>query len=146
MKYERFLVPGAHLLAISGLAFTLIVIVVIRGPYTHGNLSPDGYDRTEVTLLGQEYPYDGVGLADPQLATTGTAAANGEFIFFSFGCASCHGLDGEGGVVGPTLETDLSASKLRREVRDGPAGMPAFSEELVTDEALANVLAFIQSR
>ena len=61
---ERFFVPALHLVAISGLAFTLIVVVISRSPYTHGNLNPEGYDRTEIAVLGQNYPYHGLELAD----------------------------------------------------------------------------------
>src|SRR3990172_5915413 len=111
------------LVTISGLAFTLIAIVIARSPYTHGNLSPEGYNRTKITLVGEEQPFEGLGLADPQLAQTGDPIQDGRALFFQYGCASCHGFQGEGAVVGKDLE-DASPSEIRREVRDGPEGMP----------------------
>src|SRR3990172_705172 len=42
------------LITISGLAFTLIAIVIARSPYTHGNLSPEGYHRTKIAPVGED--------------------------------------------------------------------------------------------
>jgi mono/diheme cytochrome c family protein len=132
------------LIAISGLAFTLIAIVIARSPYTHGNLSPEGYDRTEIALVGEEYPFEGLGLADPGLAQTGDPAADGRALFFQYGCTSCHGLKGGGATVGTDL-SDASPSEIRREVRDGPEGMPAFVSSSLSDEDLDKIVAFLTS-
>ncbi len=132
--------------AMSGLAFTLVVIVIARSPYTHGNLRPEGYDRTEIVYVGEEHPFEGLGLADPQLVTTGDSAQDGKALFFQYGCASCHGLKGQGGAVGADLDIDdISRSEFRREVRKGPKGMPSFMEETLTDEDLEKLYAFLES-
>src|SRR3972149_1417793 len=94
----------AGLITISGLAFTLIAIVIARSPYTHGNLSPQGYGRTEIAFVGEEHAFEGLGLAAPQLAQTGAPIQDGRALFFQYGCASCHGFQGEGAVVGKDLE------------------------------------------
>ncbi|MFQ5380678.1 MAG: ethylbenzene dehydrogenase-related protein, partial [Dehalococcoidia bacterium] len=143
---ERLLIPGAHFVAISGLAFTLIVLVVIRSPYTHGNFKSEGYSRTDIAHLGVEHPFPGFPLTDADAANTGDSALDGGVLFFSSGCAACHGLQGQGGSVGPELESDISASKVRREVRDGPKGMPAFAEDQVSDETLDKIVAFLRQR
>jgi mono/diheme cytochrome c family protein len=133
------------LIAISGLAFTLIAIVIARSPYTHGNLSPQGYDRTEIAYIGEEAPFDGLGLADPQLARTGDPIRDGALLFFQYGCASCHGIRGQGGVLGTDLD-EASPSEIRREVRDGPEGMPAFRSDYLSDEDVEKIIAFLTSR
>ena len=66
---SRFFVPAVFVATISGLAFMLIAIVIARSPYTHGNLSPEGYDRTTITYVGDEYPFTGFGLAPDQVVT-----------------------------------------------------------------------------
>lgn len=132
------------LIAISGLAFTLIAIVIARSPYTHGNLSAQGYDRTEIAYVGEEAPFDGLGLADPQLARTGDPVRDGALLFFQYGCASCHGFRGQGGVLGADLD-EASPSEIRREVRDGPEGMPAFRSDFLSDEDVEKIIAFLTS-
>jgi cytochrome c553 len=146
MNLSRFLVPVIHVVAISGLAFTLIIIVIANSHWTHGHLSARGYDRTEIARVDGEYDFEGQGLADPELAATGDLVADGFFSFFQFGCASCHGLTANGGVVGPDLPADISASKVLRELRDGPEGMPAYSESLLSDEAAGKIVAYLKSR
>ncbi len=130
------------IIAVSGLAFTLVGIVIARSPYTHGNLSPEGYDRTEIAIVGEEYPFEGLGLADA-FTPTGDPVADGQLLFFQYGCKSCHG-SGTGAIVGDDLD-DVSPSEVRREVRDGPEGMPAYSSSLLSDEDLELIVAFLKS-
>ncbi len=130
----------------SGLAFTLIAIVIARSPYTHGNLRPEGYDRTEIARVGEEPPYEGYGLADPQLAATGDPAQDGKALFFQYGCASCHGLKGQGGAVGTDLDLDdINRSEFGRKVGKGPKGMPSFTEEIISEEDLDKMYSFLES-
>ena len=138
--------PVVGAIMMSGLAFTLVAIIIARSPYTHGNLRPEGYDRTEIARVGEEPPFEGLGLADPQLAATGDPAQDGKALFFQYGCASCHGLKGQGGAVGADLDTgDLSRSEFGRDVRKGPKGMPSFIEETLGDEDLDKLYAFLES-
>jgi mono/diheme cytochrome c family protein len=132
------------LITISGLAFTLIAIVISRSPYTHGNLSPQGYHRTEIALVGEEQPFEGIGLADPQLARTGDPVQDGRALFFQYGCTSCHGLKGEGEAVGKAISGD-SALKITSKVREGPKNMPAFHTSVLSDSDLQKIIAFLQS-
>lgn len=141
----RYFVPALLIFAISGLAFTLIAVVIARSPYTHGNLTPEGYNRTRIILVGEESSFDGLGLADPRLAATGDLAQDGRALFFKYGCASCHGLKAQGGAVGPDL-LDASASKIGREVREGPSGMPAYRTTSLSDGDLEKIIAFLESQ
>jgi mono/diheme cytochrome c family protein len=144
---RRFSVPPgpiAGMVAMSGLAFMLIVVIVARSPYTHANLSPAGYDRTEITYLDEEYPFEGLGLAEPRLARTGDAAHDGQLLFFAYGCASCHGLKAQGGVVGPKV-MDSSPLEVRRALSQGPKGMPSFTTSGITDEQTTSIVAWLQS-
>ncbi len=138
--------PVVGAIMMSGLAFTLIAIIIARSPYTHGNLQPEGYDRTEIARVGEEPPFEGPGLNDPQLATTGDSAQDGKALFFGYGCAACHGLKGQGGAVGADLDVDdISRSEFGKDVRKGPKGMPSFSEESISDEDLDRLYAFLES-
>ena len=145
---RRPIPPGPIVGAImmSGLAFTLVAVVIARSPYTHGNLRPEGYDRTEIARVGQEAQFEGVGLADPQLASIGDAAQDGRALFFQYGCASCHGLKGQGGAVGADLDVDdINLSEFGREVRKGPKGMPSFTEETISEQDLEKLYSFLES-
>jgi mono/diheme cytochrome c family protein len=59
-------------------------------------------------------------------------------------CATCHGVDAEGG-AGPNLtRTSLSAAELESIVREGQGTMPGFASVLAADD-VASVLAYIES-
>ena len=139
--------PGPILGAImmSGLAFTLIAVVIARSPYTHGNLRPEGYDRTDIIYLGEEHPFEGIGLADPGLASTGDPARDGGVLFFGYGCASCHGLNGQGQAVGKDL-SESDAEEISKEVRRGPKTMPSFDPSVLSDVDLEKLIAFLKSK
>ena len=136
--------PIVGVVMMSGLAFMLIAVIVARSPYTHGNLSAAGYDRTEISYVDEEYAFEGIGLANSRLAQTGDAAQDGRLLFFAYGCASCHGLKAQGGVVGPKL-TDASLSEVRRALSQGPKGMPSFDSAGITEEETASIVAYLQS-
>ena len=140
----RYFVPGLLMLAISGLAFTLIAIVIARSPYTHGNLRPEGYDRTEIVYVGDQHPFEGLGLADPSLAQTGDPAEDGRALFFRYGCASCHGLRGQGGAVGKDL-SEANAEEISEKVRQGPKTMPAYESGTLSESDLEKLIAFLES-
>ena len=128
----------------SGLAFTLIAIVIARSPYTHGNLRPEGYNRTDIIYLGEDHPFDGIALADPSLASTGDPVQDGRVLFFGYGCASCHGLQGKGGAVGKNLSS-ANSEEISDNVRQGPKTMPAFDPSVLPDSDLQKLIAFLKS-
>lgn len=138
--------PGPILGAatMSGLALMLIAVIVARSPYTHANLSPEGYNRTDISYVGQAYPLPWLRLADPRLASTGDPAQDGRLLFMEYGCTSCHGLTGQGGAVGKEISGD-SALKITSKVREGPKNMPAFHTSVLSDSDLQKIIAFLQS-
>ena len=143
----RFSVPPGPILGaimMSGLAFTLIAIIIARSPYTHGNLQPEGYNRTEIIYLGEEHPFSGIPLADPSLASTGDPAQDGRVLFFGYGCASCHGLQGKGGAVGKNLSS-ANSEEISDNVRQGPKTMPEFDPGVLPDSDLQKLIVFLKS-
>ncbi|MDO8615259.1 MAG: cytochrome c [Dehalococcoidia bacterium] len=144
--------PGPILGAVmmSGLAFTLVVVIIARSPYTHGNLSAEGYNRTNIIYVGQEQPYTGIGLADPSVATTGDPVQDGRVLFFRYGCASCHGLNGDGGAVGPELSWASGSGSaelarlLKGDPKDVPPGMPFFGQ--LSEEEIESLSAFLRTQ
>jgi len=143
---SRFFVPLVLVGVISGLAFGLVVGIIGRSPETHANVRPEGFDRTPITYVGEENPFAGIGLADPSLVTDVDQAARGRLLFLGNSCATCHGLGSQGGVVGPDLDPgELTPSEFRRDVRSGPKGMPAFTEEVISDDDLEAIYAFLEA-
>jgi len=143
---SRFFVPAVFLALISGLAFGLIVGVVARSPDTHANAHPEGYDRTPISYVGDAIPYAGIGLADPPLALNADPVTRGRLLFLGYGCAACHGLASQGGVIGPNIDLEeLGLRDFRPTVRSGPGGMPAFTEEILSDDDLDTIYAFLKA-
>ena len=138
------LLPYVMALAVGGVAFLLIAGIVARSPYTHANLSPGGYNRTEIAYVGDEYPFEGFGLADPRLASTGNPAQDGRALFFGYGCASCHGLNGQGGAAGKDL-SEANAEEISEKVRQGPKTMPAYESGTLSESDLEKLIAFLES-
>lgn len=132
---------GATVLLIS---FTLLTIIA-RSPYTQANLNAGfdyRYTRTEQTFVGDPLPVMGDGLAVPQASDP---VERGRQLFITNECASCHGLDGSGGIIGPSI-VGMKASKLRSRTLVGPKGMPAYSPDALTDDDLAAIAAYVNAR
>jgi mono/diheme cytochrome c family protein len=83
------------------------------------------------------------------VATTDTTASGGGDIdaaaLYSANCASCHGVSGEGG-IGPDLRGVTDTAIVETQVAAGAGSMPAFGDELSTDEisALATYVVDLQ--
>jgi mono/diheme cytochrome c family protein len=143
---SRFFVPLVFIALISGLGLGLIGGVVARSPETHANVRPEGFDRTPIGYVGEALPFTGVGLADPGLAPGADPIARGRLLLLGYGCATCHGLTGQGGVVGPALDLEeLFLDDFRPLLRSGPGGMPVFAEEILSDDDLDAIYAFLKS-
>ena len=143
---NRFFVPVVFVALISGLALGLIGGVVARSPETHANVRPEGYDRTPISYVGEEFPVEVIGLADPRLVTDADQVSRGRLLLLVYGCAMCHGLTGQGGVVGPALDLEeLFLDDFRPLLRSGPGGMPAFTEEILSDDDLDAIYAFLKA-
>jgi mono/diheme cytochrome c family protein len=125
------------------IALTLLTIIAL-GPYTHANLDArydPSYTRTNQILVGAPIPYNGDGLA---ASPANDLAQHGKQLFITKGCATCHGLDGHGGIIGPSI-VGTKAEKLRVRTTVGPQGMPAYAPGALTDEDLAAIAAYLKA-
>ncbi len=97
---------------------------------THLNYSDvkDTYTRSNIARVGSE-----------QLAPDGwrpaSDAADIDLLaaWAGYGCASCHGIDGDGGLVGPDLQV-LTRDDFSEKIRFGQDGMPSYDEMNLSDE------------
>ena len=133
------IIPTVLILAVSGLALTLIVGVIARSPYTHGNLSSSGYDRTEVIYLGEKLPVQRSSVAT---GLDGDSAQQGQALFFGLNCAGCHGLKGQGGVFAPTI-VGSDVGTLATYTRKSPVGMPTVAG--LTDDDLKALATYLKT-
>jgi mono/diheme cytochrome c family protein len=74
-------------------------------------------------------------------------SANGKRVFMRNGCYQCHGTVGQGGLAGPRLaQTRLALVGFTSYVRNPrPSNMPPFRKQVMSDQELADVYAYIQS-
>lgn len=88
-------------LATEGWAFVLIAVIAFVGGLLVGDLG--GSTKTETVYSSSEGGAEGAGAG-------GTSGANGEQLFTSAGCGSCHTMSAAGtsGKVGPNLEKSLA--------------------------------------
>ena len=125
------------------IALTLLAIIAF-GPYTHANLDAGynpNYTRTNQILIGAPIPYSGDGLA---VSPASDLVQRGKQLFVTKGCATCHGLDGHGGIIGPSI-VGTKAAKLRVRTTVGPKGMPAYAPGALTDDDLAAIAAYLNA-
>jgi mono/diheme cytochrome c family protein len=81
-----------------------------------------------------------------QAAAVAASADKGKQAFFQHGCWQCHGYQGQGGVTGPKLAPDPSPFEtLSTFVRTTNREMPPFREEILSNDDLADIYAYLQS-
>lgn len=101
----------------------------------------DAERRATMAYLAEELDLDG-DLPDPP---SGDAGPGREL--YAVNCAQCHGASGKGGVAGDGVEIPpvigLDDTTIAAAVREGPFAMPRFSSELVSDEELGHITAFL---
>jgi mono/diheme cytochrome c family protein len=75
-------------------------------------------------------------------------AENGKRIFTKNGCYECHGREGQGSnMTGPRIAPDpVPLDVLTRYVRKPTGEMPPYTDKVVSDQELADIYAFLQSR
>jgi mono/diheme cytochrome c family protein len=74
------------------------------------------------------------------------SAENGKRVFMRVGCWQCHGTVGQGGVTGPKLAPDpLAFDVLSAFVRSTNRAMPAYREQVLSNDDLADIYAYLQS-
>jgi len=75
-------------------------------------------------------------------------AENGKKIFNKNGCYECHGREGQGSVMtGPRIAPDpVPFDVLSRYLRKPTGEMPPYTAKVISDQELADIYAFLQSR
>lgn len=149
---DRYLVPRLGALLVAGMATVLVGVIVLRSPDTHANLWPElrsSYDRTAVAVLGEERAWYGpsagpIYLVRPSISLGRAAGIDpGRRAYLQAGCATCHGLEAQGGPVGASLAGALPET-VRRIVREGPGGMPTYEETRLSETALDELASYLQ--
>lgn len=144
---RRFIAPIGGFAAVASLASVLIGVIVLRSPDTHANLwesAEIGYDRTSLGVVGTETGDVELSLDAPRSGWgDGLSVEPGRSLFLSRGCGTCHGLDARGGPVGPSL-AGSTPKTVEHMVRDGPGGMPAYTEAHLSNADVAELAAYVQ--
>jgi len=74
-------------------------------------------------------------------------ADTGARLFAAYGCYSCHANEAQGGMHGPRLGPDpITFARFSWYVRHPSASMPPYSESVLTDQDIADIYAFVESR
>jgi mono/diheme cytochrome c family protein len=81
-----------------------------------------------------------------QDSAVAAAAEKGKAAFVQHGCWQCHGYQGQGGVTGPKLAPDpIPFDALSSFVRTTAGNMPQFREEILSNDDLADIYAYLES-
>jgi ubiquinol-cytochrome c reductase cytochrome c subunit len=90
-----------------------------------------------------------VALAGPAMAQSASPgdAARGKEIYMRDACYTCHGTTGAStSFVGPKLaHAGLTAGEITRQLRHPRAQMPAYTEKVLPDSEVGDLIAYIQS-
>ena len=87
-----------------------------------------------------------VGLVLGQASAFAASAEKGKAAYVKYGCWQCHGFEGQGGVAGARLAPDpLPAEGFMAFVRTTNRAMPPYSEQVLPNEDLADIHAYLQS-
>lgn len=101
----------------------------------------DAERRATMAYLAEELDLDR-DLPDPP---SGDAGPGREL--YAVNCAQCHGASGKGGVAGDGVEippvVGLDDTTVAVAIREGPFAMPRFSSELLSDEEVGHITAFL---
>jgi ubiquinol-cytochrome c reductase cytochrome c subunit len=97
-----------------------------------------------VNSLGKPSPGYPVGIPHVNLNTTNLAMGNSLFVL---NCAACHTITGSGdalanGANAPTLHR-ATATQVAEAVRTGPGNMPFFGPHTLTDQQVADIVAYV---
>jgi ubiquinol-cytochrome c reductase cytochrome c subunit len=85
------------------------------------------------------------GLVLGQASAFAASAEKGKSEFLQHGCWQCHGYQGQGG-AGPKLAPNpIPFDTLSNFVRTTNRQMPPFSKQILSDEDLADIYAYLQS-
>jgi len=86
------------------------------------------------------------GLVLNQASALAASAEKGKSAFLQHGCWQCHGYQGQGGITGPKLAPNpIPFETLSNFVRTTSRAMPPYREEILSDDDLADIYAYLQS-
>jgi mono/diheme cytochrome c family protein len=86
------------------------------------------------------------GLLLGQMSASAASAEKGRQLFLKNGCWQCHGERGQGGVTGFKLAPDpIPFETLQNFVRTTNRNMPPYREEILPNDDLADIYAYLQS-
>ncbi len=86
------------------------------------------------------------GLVLGQASALAASAEKGKVAFIKNGCWQCHGERGQGGVTGFKLAPDpIPFETLQTFVRTTNRNMPPYREEILSNDDLADIYAYLQS-
>ena len=86
------------------------------------------------------------GLVLGQTSAFAASAEKGKVAFLKNGCWQCHGERGQGGVTGFKLAPDpIPYETLQNFVRTTNRNMPPYREEILSNDDLADIYAYLQS-
>src|SRR6185503_6651643 len=101
---------------------------------------------TEAPAPQQPAPERGPQTPAPQLSADPTVNA-GAALYKKNGCYECHVNDGQGGPQGPRLGPNpIPMPRFVAYVRNPGGDMPPFTAKVISDDDLAKIYAFLQSR
>jgi len=135
LRGAQAIIPTVLTLAVSGLALTLVAVVIARSPYTQGNLSLEDHDRTETVHVGDPKAIQ----VEPLAKAFTDPVRRGQSLFVR--CAGCHGLKGQGATLAPAI-AGADAAALAANTHKPGAGMPAFAG--LSDEDLQSIAAYLK--
>lgn len=81
-------------------------------------------------------------------AYSGGSKKSGAMLFHEKGCEHCHGVNGQGGQLGPDLSAvgkRKSKAQIEHQIHDGGGAMPAFGEVLQPDE-IKDLVEFLHAK
>jgi ubiquinol-cytochrome c reductase cytochrome c subunit len=86
------------------------------------------------------------GLVLNQASALAASAEKGKSAFLQHGCWQCHGYQGQGGITGPKLApSPIPFETLSNFVRTTSRQMPPFSKDILSDDDLADIYAYLVS-
>ena len=134
-------------LALSG-ANLAVLERIESGELTLADLDETDPVRIALEAEGAEAPPEEEqppAVEEPPAALGPGDAERGQQVFFQNGCNVCHGDTGQGG-IGPTLaQTGFSVDQVTNQYRSSRGIMPAFSADIVPDQSVADVHAWLQT-
>ena len=86
------------------------------------------------------------GLVLCQAGALAASAEKGKAAYLQHGCWQCHGYQGQGGIAGAKLAPNpIPFETLSNFVRTTNRAMPPYREEILSNDDLADIYAYLQS-